>query len=135
MSTCEIVTLHASLTEKSRGMIGRRELEMMPTGGVFINTARGAIVKQEEMIELLQEREDLFAMLDVFENEPLAAKSPLRRLKNVYLMPHRAGPTVDYRKTVGEAIVKEIGNFLRGDDCLEHEIVQAVASRMTVHRS
>lgn len=134
MRSCSIVTLHASLTEKSRGMIGRRELEMMPYGGVFINTARGAIIREAEMVELLCERQDLRAMLDVFEHEPLDRESPLRKLKNVYLMPHRAGPTVDFRATIGETVVGEIASYAKGLP-LEHEIVAAVASRMTAHRS
>lgn len=134
MSTCSIVTLHAALTPKSTGMIGRRELEMMPHGGLFINTARGAIIRQDEMVELLQEREDLFAVLDVLAGEPLEKDSPLRKLKNVYLMPHRGGPTVDYRATVGETVVAEIGRFLAGNPNLEHEITHNVALRMTAHR-
>ena len=133
MTTCKIVTLHASLTEKSRGMIGRRELEMMPKGGLFVNTARGAIIREQEMVELLCEREDLRAMLDVFEHEPLDENSPLRKLKNVYLMPHRAGPTVDHRALIGETVVKEIDNYRKGL-LLEHEIVADVASRMTKHK-
>lgn len=133
MSSCSIVSLHASLTEKSRGMIGRRELEMMPKGGVFINTARGAIIREAEMVELLGERQDLRAMLDVFEYEPLPVDSPLRKMKNVYLMPHKGGPTVDFRATIGETVVKEIDRCFKGLP-LEHEIVSSVASRMTTHR-
>ncbi len=133
MRTCKIVSLHASLTDKSRGMIGRRELEMMPKGGIFINTSRGAIIREHEMVELLCERQDLRAMLDVFEHEPLDPESPLRKLKNVYLMPHRAGPTVDFRGAIGETVVREIDNFYKGLH-LEHEIVASVASRMTTHK-
>ena len=134
MSSCSIVSLHAALTPKSTGMIGRHELEMLPQGAVFINTARGAIIRQSEMVELLQERTDIFAVLDVFAPEPVDLDSPLRQLKNVYLLPHRGGPTVDYRKTIGETVVKEIEKFLAGERDLEHEIVQTVASRMTAQR-
>ncbi|MBE6590342.1 MAG: hydroxyacid dehydrogenase [Ruminococcaceae bacterium] len=133
VSSCPIVTLHASLTEKSRGMIGRRELEMMPRGGIFINTSRGAILREAEIAALLEERQDLHAMLDVFEAEPLCTDSPFRKLKNVYLMPHRGGPTVDYRATVGMTVVEEIERYLAGAEVLEHEIVQSVAARMTKH--
>lgn len=133
MTSCKIVTLHASLTEKSRGMIGKRELEMMPHGGVFINTSRGAIVRQDEMTEVLQNRPDLRAMLDVFEKEPLEADHPLRSLKNVYLMPHRGGPTVEYRADIGWAVVNDIERFINGES-MEHELTQAAASRMTTHK-
>lgn len=133
MRTCSIVTLHASLTEKSRGMIGRRELEMMPKGGVFINTARGAIIRQKEMEAVLAERSDLRAMLDVYDPEPLEVDNPMRKMENVYLMPHKGGPTVDFRATIGATVVDEIAHFLRGEK-LEHEIIKDVASRMTTHK-
>ena len=133
MRTCSIVTLHASLTEKSRGMIGRRELELMPKGGVFINTARGAIIRQKEMEAVLAERPDLRAMLDVYDPEPLEEDNPMRKMENVYLMPHKGGPTVDFRATIGATVVEEIARFLRGET-LEHEIIKDVASRMTTHK-
>lgn len=134
MRSCKIVSVHAALTPKTRGMIGGRELEMMPQGGIFINTSRGAIIREAEMIEVLQRRGDLRAMLDVFEKEPLDADSPLRRLRNVYIMPHRGGPTVDFRSAIGEMLVREISRVMAGLPS-EHEIVEAVAARMTAHRS
>lgn len=132
LTSCPIISLHAALTPKSVGMIGRRELEMIPYGGVFINTARGAIVKQDELTEVLRERPDLRVMLDVYHPEPLPVDHPLRKMKNVYLMPHRGGPTVDFRATIGATVVEEIAHFINGE-FLEHEIGQVAASRMTTH--
>ena len=132
MSSCSVVSLHASMTPDSYGLLGKREFMMMQEGALFINTARGAIVRENEMIEALQERTDLRAVLDVFEKEPVDADSPLRRMENVYLMPHMAGPTIDRRPVIGRAMLKDIQSFFAGGK-LEHSIGAAAASRMTSH--
>ena len=132
LTSCSIISLHASLTPSSRGLIGKREFEMMPQGALFINTARGAIVRQNEMIEVLRARPDLRAVLDVFEEEPIGKDCPLRNLPNVYLLPHLAGPTIDHRAAVGRALLADLRNFLNGKP-LDHEIGAAAASRMTSH--
>lgn len=132
LTTCSIVSLHASLTPASHGLIGKRELGMMRKGALFINTSRGAIVRQDELVEVLRERPDLRAVLDVFEKEPIDADCPLRKMPNVYLMPHKAGPTIDHRSAVGRALLSDIRRFI-GGEALEHEIGAAAASRMTSH--
>jgi len=133
LTSCNIISLHASLTPKSRGMIGRREFEMMQPGTVFINSARGAIIRQQEMAEVLRDRPELFAVLDVFEVEPLPTDDLLRTLDNVYLIPHRGGPTVDYREQIGAAVVEDIANWINGKE-LAHEIGVSAAMRMTSHK-
>ncbi|MBQ9784085.1 MAG: hydroxyacid dehydrogenase [Clostridia bacterium] len=133
LTSCSIVSLHASMTPASFGLIGKREFMMMQQNALFINTARGAIVRQNEMIEALQERPDLRAVLDVFEVEPVELDSPLRSMQNVYLMPHMAGPTTDHRAAIGRAILADIRSFAEGGE-LKHEIGCAAASRMTSHK-
>lgn len=133
LTSCSIVSLHAALTPSSRGLIGKREFEMMPKGALFINTSRGAIVRQDEMIEALRARPDLRAVLDVFEKEPIDVDCPLRSMPNVYLMPHKAGPTIDRRAAVGRALVSDLHRLLAGE-CLENEINASAASRMTSHK-
>ena len=106
---------------------------MMQPGTVFINSARGAIIRQQEMAEVLRDRPELFAVLDVFEVEPLPADDLLRTLDNVYLIPHRGGPTVDYREQIGAAVVEDIANWINGKE-LAHEIGVSAAMRMTSHK-
>lgn len=130
-STCKIVSLHSALNERTVGMIGKEHFEMMQDGSVFINTARGAIVREDEMIEVLSRR-DIRAFLDVFTREPLSADSPLRSMSNVYLMPHRAGPTLDRRPYIGRAIAEEAVRFKNGE-ALTLEIPRSYAGRMTKH--
>ena len=130
-STSKIVSLHSSLNERTVGMIGKEHFEMMREGAVFINTARGALVREDEMIEVLSRR-DIRAFLDVYSAEPLSKDSPLRSMKNVYLMPHRGGPTLDRRQYIGRAIAEEAVRFKNGEP-LTLEIPRAYAGRMTKH--
>lgn len=87
----DIVTIQCGLNEKTRGMIGRPLLERLKPGAIFINTARGPIVNEADLVGFLQARPDIRAGLDVFEREPLPAQHPLLRLDNVLIYPHAAG--------------------------------------------
>ena len=129
-SSCEIVSLHLSLTPQSRATIGGELFGMLPENAVFVNTARGAIIREKEMTEVLKKRSDIKAVLDVFEVEPLPLSSELRTLPNVFCVPHRGGPTIDRRKYVGRAMVDEMLRFEKGE-VLKHEITADAASRMT----
>ena len=128
---CSVVSLHSALSDRTRGMIGREHFELMPDGALFINTSRGAIVREDELIEVLRER-NIFALLDVYESEPLSLSSPLRSLKNVYPLPHRAGPTNDIRAFIGKAIAEDVIRFKNGDAMLT-EISEEYSKRMTRH--
>lgn len=86
----EIVSLHAPLTEATRGMIGAAELALLPDGATLINTARGGLVDHDALLaECTSGRLD--AILDVTEPEPLPAGHPLLALPNVMITPHLAG--------------------------------------------
>lgn len=129
-STCKIVSLHSSLTDKTKGMIGKEHFDMLSDGSLFINTARGHIVREEEMIQALEEKR-FSAVLDVFCKEPLDADSKLRSLDNVYCIPHMGGPTLDRRPYVTKALVDGMLKVFNGEKS-ELEIDMKTASRMTV---
>ena len=126
---CSVVSLHSALSERTKGMVGAKLLNLIPDGGIFINTARGKIVKEDELISVLQ-RGRIFALLDVFETEPLPLDSPLRTLENVYLLPHRAGPTNDRRSYIGRQVALDAIRFKNGEELL-CEIPFDYAKRMT----
>ena len=128
-STCSIVSLHSSLNERTVGMIRGRHFELMRDGSVFINTARGAIINEKEMKEVLSRR-DIRAFLDVFAEEPLDKDDPLRLMPNVYIAPHKAGPTVDRRKYIGRAICEDVISFKNGGE-MKLELSRSYANRMT----
>jgi phosphoglycerate dehydrogenase-like enzyme len=90
MAESDVVVCLAPLTPATRRMIGRRELDLLRPGAVFVNVSRGAIVDPDALIARLQ-RGDIVAGLDVFDPEPIPADSPIKDLPNVFLSPHIAG--------------------------------------------
>lgn len=128
-STCKIVSLHSASTPQTKGMIGKEHFDMLSDGALFINTARGPIVREEEMIEALKENR-FSAVLDVYCSEPLAQDSPLRTLPNVYSVPHMGGPTLDRREYVTMRLADNILKLERGENA-ELLISEGTAKRMT----
>ncbi|MEV6903423.1 NAD(P)-dependent oxidoreductase [Amycolatopsis sp. NPDC051372] len=88
LGTSDVVSIHLRLTAESRGLLDAAKLSKMKPGSVLINTARGAIVDENALAEVLQDGPLQSAGLDVFTTEPLPEDSPLRTLSNVVLTPH-----------------------------------------------
>ncbi len=128
-STCKVVSLHRALNGRTRESVGKAQLSLLPEGAVFLNTARAGIIRENDLIEALKENR-FRAVLDVYHSEPLAEDSPLRTLPNVYLLPHKAGPTFDRRPMVVTALAEDILRFACGD-VLYYEITSHQAKRMT----
>jgi D-3-phosphoglycerate dehydrogenase len=87
----DYVSVNAPLTPETRHLIGAEELALMKPTAVLINTARGALVDEQALLEALRGGRIAAAGLDVFEEEPLSPDSPLLGLDNVVLTPHSAG--------------------------------------------
>lgn len=116
----DVLAIHAPATPATRHIMDARRLALLPDGAIVINTARSALVDEAAlMAELLSGR--LRAGLDVFDEEPLPADSPLFGLPNVVLAPHVAGGTVEARLAQGDAVVAEIRRYLAGQR-LVHEV-------------
>lgn len=99
LNTSDVVSIHAPLNEETRGMIGRRELGLMRSGSLLINTARGEIINQTELAEFLENGHLGGAAIDTLYPEPPKADHPLLNLsleasKRLLLTPHVAGVTV-----------------------------------------
>jgi D-3-phosphoglycerate dehydrogenase len=88
LETCDVVTIHLVLSERTRGLIGASDLAKMKPTAVLVNTSRGPIVDEAALLEALGRGRPGHAALDVFEREPLPADHPLRGLDNVTLTPH-----------------------------------------------
>ena len=129
-SACDIVSVHSALNSENKGLIGKKHFEMLKDGSLFINTSRGAVIDEEALIEEL-EKNRFRAVLDVFWKEPLELDSKLRSLKNVYCLPHMAGPTLDRRKWITKGLVDEMCKFFEGAEEFELEISEEFAGRMT----
>ena len=108
---CRVVSLNAPSTEQTKGMITGEHFRLLPDGAVFINTARGAIVNEQEMITELK-KQQFVACIDVTEPEPPAADSLLRTLPNVILTPHIAGVVAENMARLGTFVADEIQAFI-----------------------
>lgn len=136
-STCKIVSLHTALTPETYHSIDRRLLSLLRPDSIFVNTARGAIVEETALAEMLAAGR-FRAILDVYETEPLSADSPLRKIVGkahqpspLVLMPHMGGPTIDRRPRVTAALVEAIAGYRAGQAESPLRISREMAERMT----
>jgi D-3-phosphoglycerate dehydrogenase/microcystin synthetase protein McyI len=111
----DYVSVHAELTEETRGMVGAAELRAMQPHAILINTARGPIVQAKALAEALRERRIAGASLDVYEDEPFSAESPLAGLENVILSPHTGGLTEEALHGMALSAADQILQALRGE--------------------
>ena len=123
----DIVSLHASLTKETYHMLTREKLALIREGSLLINTARGAVIDEDALIEALAAGR-IRALLDVFETEPPPPDSPLRHMPNVVLQPHTAGATAGADMTVG--IIEDLRRWQRGEP-FTLEVSHTQFSRMT----
>ena len=128
MAYCDVVSLHAPVTDETRGMINRRRLALLRDGAVLINTARGVIVDQEALIDETRSGR-IDAVLDVTEPDTLPADSPLYDIANVFLTPHIAGALGSETQRMTDVILAEIGRFVRGEPLL-HAVLAADLGRI-----
>ena len=112
-SESDVVSIHYRLTEKSRGAIGRDLLWRMKPGALLVNTARGPIVDEAALIEALQGGR-IKAALDVYDEEPLRADHPLRKLEGTLLLAHCGWPTDEGFARMIPETVAVIEAFLDG---------------------
>jgi len=112
-SACRVVSLNAPVTDETTAMIRGRHFALLPEGAVFINTARGVLIDEPEMIAELRKGR-FVACLDVTHPEPPAADSALRTLPNVLLTPHIAGAIASNLTRQGNFVNEEIRAYLGG---------------------
>lgn len=113
---CDCISLHTPWLKETEKMITGRHFELMKENASFINTARGAVIDENEMIEVLRQRPDIFACLDVTHpDEPPRKDSALWDLPNVLLTPHIAGNAGNERCHLGRAMVDELRRYINNE--------------------
>jgi len=110
----DFLTIHVPLSAETRGLISTKMLRSMKTGAFLINTARGPVVDEAALYTALRERWIAGAGLDVFEEEPLPATSPLRGLDNVILAPHSLAWTGELARDNSIEACENILSLLHG---------------------
>jgi D-3-phosphoglycerate dehydrogenase len=128
----DIITLHASLTDETRGMIDAAALAAMKSGVQLINTARGALVVAADLADALRRGHVAGAALDVYDPEPPTPDNPLIGLPDVVHTPHLAASTVDAQAAVAVQAARQIVDaFLVGDYCsvVNPQVLKNTAAR------
>jgi phosphoglycerate dehydrogenase-like enzyme len=115
LARSDIVSIHLVLGERTRGLIGARELGLMKRTAYLVNTSRGPIVDEAALVRALRDGAIAGAGLDVFDTEPLPKDHPFRSLPNTVISPHLGYVTEEtYRVFYGQAL-EDIQAFLRGE--------------------
>lgn len=126
----DIISVQTALNEHTVGMINGTHLSKMKDGALFINTARGPVVNEDDLAEEIKKHR-IYVALDVYSNEPLPADSPFIGHDNVLLMPHMAGPTMDRRNMITNRLLDDVEGFEAGGT-LKYEVPWEQAREMTV---
>jgi D-3-phosphoglycerate dehydrogenase len=114
LAESDYLTLHLPVTAETRHLINRRTLALMKPTAFLINTARGAIVNEADLLDALRNKRLAGAGLDVFEQEP-PGKHPLFELENVLLTPHAGGADVQARDDMALSAAQAIAALSRGE--------------------
>jgi phosphoglycerate dehydrogenase-like enzyme len=110
--TSDIVSVHVILSGRTRGLVGRSELDLMKSSALLVNTSRGPIVDESALIEALQAKRIGGAAVDVFDREPLPPEHPFRSLPNVLATPHIGYVADDLYRTFYQDTVSNIVSWM-----------------------
>lgn len=126
---CDVISIHSPWIPETERMITGELIASMKPGATLINTSRGAVIAEDEMVEVLSRRPDLSAILDVTHPEPPAADSLLRSLPNVVLTPHIAGSMQGECARMGSWMADELRRYLSGEP-LRYRVTRGMLAKM-----
>jgi phosphoglycerate dehydrogenase-like enzyme len=110
----DFVSIHLILSQRTRGLIGAKDIGLMKPTAYLINTSRGPIIDEAALLAALREKRIAGAGLDVFDTEPLPLDHPLRRLDNVVLTPHLGYVSVQNYRAYFAGVVEDIRGWIDG---------------------
>ncbi len=114
LARSDYLTIHATLTPQNRGLIGEAQLRRMKPTAYLINTARGPLLDESALLRALREGWIAGAALDVFAEEPLPPRHPLRDVPNLLLSPHQASSSLETGERISEAAAHAIIDLMSG---------------------
>jgi phosphoglycerate dehydrogenase-like enzyme len=130
LRSSSFLVVAAGLTARTRGLLDRRALGLLPRGATLVNVARGAIVDADALVAAVREGR-LRCALDVTDpREPLPARHPLRRLRGAVVTPHVAAASVTVRRQMADVLLDGLERFFRGERVLTR-VTPAMLDRMT----
>src|SRR5580698_2566025 len=114
-ANADVITIHVVLGPRSRGLVGREDLARMKPTAYIVNTARGPIIDEAALLEVLQQRKIAGAGIDVFSVEPLPVDHPFRKLDNMVLTPHLGYATEEVFRGHYVQMVEGIDAWFKGE--------------------
>lgn len=115
---CDIITIHTPLLPQTKGLVSRELLSLMKKDAILVNAARGGIVDEDALYDILKEKKIRCAGFDVFAVEPLPTHSKLIELPNLIMSPHVGASTEEAQFRVGEMAVHQIKEFFVNNNLL-----------------
>ena len=112
----DCISIHVPYTEETHHMVNKERLEMMKPTAVIVNTARGNIIDEDALYEVLKAGRIAGAGIDVFAQEPLPTSSPLLTLDNAVLTPHVSSQTVESLWNIYKMAIDISADFFAGKD-------------------
>ena len=115
LSELEILKLWMALNDKTKDLLGYKELNLLKDGAILLNLGRGGIINETDLAKILDEKE-IYCGLDVVTKEPIEQNNPLLSVKNkqrLLLTPHIAWASIEARKRLIEKVAKNIEDFLK----------------------
>jgi glyoxylate reductase len=112
LAQSDFVSIHTTLNSASHQLIDKTKLRLMKKTAFLINTARGQVVKEADLVRILKHNQIAGAGLDVFESEPLPRSNPLLKMKNVVLLPHIGSATYQTRSKMAEVAARNLLDVL-----------------------
>lgn len=114
LTRSNVLTIHARLTFETAGLVGRRELAMLPGGAIVVNCARGGLLDYDALCDELDSGHLFGAAVDVFPEEPLPEDSRLLRTPNLVMTPHLAGASRRTALTACDIVAQDVARFFTG---------------------
>ena len=111
----DFISIHVPLTSETKRMINNKRLSQMKPSAFLINTSRGSVIKEDDLIKALQDKVIAGAALDVLEQEPPELDNPLLYMNNVILTPHIGWKCLESRQRLIKLLSTNIASFIQGD--------------------
>ena len=121
LSKGDFISLHCPSTNETKGLINKQSISKMKKSAYLINTARGDIVNESDLVEALKEEKIMGAGLDVYEKEPEVHRE-LIKLKNVFLLPHLGSATTETREAMGFRVFDNIKAFFDNKEPIDRVV-------------
>lgn len=128
LPVADVLSLHVPLTRATRGVLDARHLDLLPRGAILVNTARGEVIDEAELVARLRDGRIAAAGLDTMAEEPLPAGHALATLPNVVLTPHVGGSTAAALDAMAAGAARNVLGFLNGErpdprSCVNPEVL------------